>query len=377
MINEKDIQYQASRARIAILARHPFYGHILTRMRFEFVEGAGITATDGESIFIFPSFGALSLEEQISALVHEVLHALDGHIWRTGKRDAWWANVAQDVFIHHVLEKERLATVRENARTLREILQARGGHLISDFKGQFWEQIYEVIKDQRPGQGTLNCYRPAKAGHDETFRQWVRQAAMYAQQAGQAPGPWQEFVEAAMPKVPLETKLFEFLQRGIGSEQSWAACNRRWVYTDTYLPVELEYTMGETVVVVDTSGSRSNDDLRHALGIIVQWREEHPCKLHLVECDYAIPQGGWRTFEREEPLPWEYRFHGRGGTSFAPPFQQVAARNIQPAMLIYITDGLGSTRGLDRPSYPVLWVLTGSRRHGGFNPPFGEVVHID
>ena len=396
----REAQMQVSRAKIAMFQRHPFYAHILTRLTFEYQENprGAISATDGTHIFIDPAkYITLPKGEQVTCLAHEQLHCLDGHLWRRGQRDPFIANVAQDIYIYWLLRDEGFDTLTDNEQALSNLIAP---YQLFDFRGMFWEQIYEQLAqpsqqqqsdDDDAGDGsgsaaargldpgeangaTGGCYHPLPAqgaATEETkadWRQWTIDAGAYAKQAGAQAGRWEELVKAATPKVSLETHLYEFLKRGLGGDQTYDAFSRRHMSRGEYMPIDVVEAMGETVIALDTSGSVSGGDLAKALGIVCAWRELHPCRLHIVECDTECV---WHTFEDYESVPTELKLHGRGGTSFAPPFAEAVAKQLDPALFIYITDGYGYEYA-PKPTYPVLWVLNGDCDRT-FKPPYGEV----
>ena len=96
-----------------------------------------------------------------------------------------------------------------------------------------------------------------------------------------------------------------------------------------------------------------------------------PEKLYICWCDAAIGRvdeaedTGDLMILRAKGAP------GGGGTSFIPVFDWIKEMNIQPAALVYLTDGMGSFPNTE-PSYPVIW--------GNIYPnakyPFGDVVDI-
>lgn len=423
----RNAQLIVSRAKIKMLESHPFYAHILTHLRFDFRDElpmAAISATDGKSVFINPTaYVALPKDEQVTVLAHEQLHCLDGHLWRSGTRDKLWANVAQDIYIYHVLKSEGFATLRDNEKALTLFLhkQAKrnvGGyaHDLDNFAGMFWEQIYEAITPPQQSQpqpqsggddgdgdgqdgdgdskgsgsgkpggapsskGVGGCYHPQSgpAGVEarEQWKQWIREAGMYAKMAGANPGRWQELVDAATPRVPFETRFFDFLKRGLGGEQTFDAFSRRHLSRGMYLPSDVVEQMGETVLVCDTSGSRSREDLAYAYGVFRTWRAQHPCRVHVVDCDTECH---WRTFEEFEELPAQWDVKGRGGTRFSPPFAEVARRQLDPALLIFFTDGYlfdHAELAALKPSYNVMWCLTGEYNRR-WTAPFGDMVRVD
>lgn len=404
-------QMAVSRAKIAMLETHPFYAYILTKLKFEFVEELphnAPSATDGLHVYIVPDrYLAATKQEQLSMLAHEQLHCLDGHLWRRGDRDPLIANIAQDIYIFHVLRDESFTVLRKNQEALTGALKqlAGGRFTLDDFKGQFWEQIYQTLAPLNPpqpqgssgaggdagngddeGDGECgHCYLPPKSqdgassaeqakANAEQWKQWVREAGTYAKVAGCKPGSWQQWVEAATPRVPFETRFVEHLKRGLGGDQQYESFNRRYLSRGEYMPSEVVEQMCETVGVVDTSGSVPTADIAYAIGVFRNWRDAHPCKFHLIECDAAVQQ--FHSYDEFEEIPSQFNVKGRGGTIFSPPFEAVDERHLEPGLLIYITDGYNSGDFAPQPAYNVLWVLAGEFNKD-FHPPYGSICTVD
>ena len=75
-------------------------------------------------------------------------------------------------------------------------------------------------------------------------------------------------------------------------------------------------------------------------------------------------------FERGEAI--EFNVEGFGGTDFRPAFEHVDREQLDPACLIYLTDGDGVYP--EEPSaYPTLWAITTPDRQA----PWGETVTIE
>jgi predicted metal-dependent peptidase len=177
-----------------------------------------------------------------------------------------------------------------------------------------------------------------------------------------------------MPKPPWNLKLFEYLTRGFGGDSSFDTFNRRYLWQGMYLPCDTKQVMGEIAVAVDTSGSMSSEQLSLAFGYIRAFREQHPCKLHLIQCDYdSVGEGQYKLYDDWEPLPATFKAVGRGGTSFDPPFKLLHEKRIDPKVLIYLTDGYGHC-SLKNPGYPVLWVIL--KGDADWKQPFGDKVVV-
>ena len=394
----KQAQTAFIRARIQLLQSNPFYAHLVMKLPLQWMDEPGqLSKTDGSSLYINPeTYLTLTKGEQVSVLVHEVLHCAALHLQRVGSRDAMRWNVAGDVYIANVIEADGLASIQLSE----QFLQSQG-IVRANFANMTTEQIYEKLPalQQQPqsgnGKGKGNgqsqsgcghqhwngeggCYREPATSQERSQQeqQWRQNVIEAGQVAGNAAGAWNELVKAAMPKPPFHVPLLEFLHRGMGGDTDWSLLNRRFLYRGIYLPQEFSQVMGEIAIAVDTSGSMdTNTQLKLAFGYIRAFREEHACKLHLVQCDHdAIAEGQYKVYEEHERLPETFNVIGRGGTSFDPPFNLMREKYVEPRVMIYITDGYGVC-SVPKPAYDVLWcVLRGTK---DFKPPLGQVIFVD
>lgn len=379
------------RARLRLMNKNPFYAHLVMKMPLEWMEfeqptGAeGLSMTDGKNIYINPAlFVTLSKDEQVSTLVHEVLHCAAGHLFRCGPRDKVRWNIAGDVYIANLLEAESFAPVQGAEDFLKDVGINRGA-----FQNMPTEEIYNKLpsfpQQKQSGKSGANghehwngqgCYKEPGTSAEKASgeQQWKQAVVEAAQQAGDKSGAWSELVKAAMPKPPFHLKLFEYLNRGIGGDSTFDAFNRRYIWQGLYLPADTKQVMGEIAVAVDTSGSMSAEQLKLAFGYIRAFRDQHPCKLHLIQCDYdAVGEGQYQVYAEHEVMPSEFKAVGRGGTSFDPPFKLMREKRVDPKVLIYLTDGYGSCSA-KKPSYPVLWVIL--KGDSEWKQPFGEKVVV-
>jgi predicted metal-dependent peptidase len=176
--------------------------------------------------------------------------------------------------------------------------------------------------------------------------------------------------EIINPKIDWREALRRFVSALARDDYSWTPPNRRYIHQGLYLPSLRSEKLGDIVVAVDTSGSISPKDLDQFGAELTAIMEEHPgTEAHVVYCDTAI-RGTAHVTSDDLPLTLEAR--GGGGTDFRPPFAWVEEQNINPVALVYLTD-MECSRFPDAPTYPVLWVRTGS---GGGDAPFGEVIDL-
>ena len=126
---------------------------------------------------------------------------------------------------------------------------------------------------------------------------------------------------------------------------------------------------GDIVLVIDTSGSvpaRVYDRFLKEAQTILQ--ELRPERLHLLSVSHYVCQAV--TLERGAEIP--HSLKGGGGTCFEPAFDWIQQENIQPDVLVYLTDGVAcDIESLQAPDYPVLWVSTLCQPE---HYPFGDTI---
>lgn len=380
-------------ARVKLAQEHPFWAHLVMKLDVQWVEFAqptgevGVTRTDGEHLDINPViFTQLSQQERISVLVHEAAHCAAGHLFRRGAREPFKWNVAGDVWIANMQKAEEF-TIPQGCLDF----FAAVGIRYEDYSGMPTEAIYDRIKlpkqppqgqggqDGKDGKGWNQgkCFDESHSSKErgEGESKWKQAVIEASQVAGNKAGAWEELVKAAMPKPPFHLKLFEYLSRGIGGDTTWESLNRRYIHDGMYFPCDTKQVMGEIAVAVDTSGSMSTEQLALAFGYIRAFREQHPCKLHLIQCDYdSVSAGQYHCYEEWEQLPQAFKAIGRGGTQFDPPFKLMREKRVSPKVLIYLTDGYGGISKEKAPAYPTLWVILKGDME--FKEPWGEKVVV-
>jgi predicted metal-dependent peptidase len=396
-----DVRQRLSAARAALVLDHPFFGALALRMAME-EETKGRTrtmATDGRRIFYDKAFvKGCSDPELIGLLAHEVMHPAMQHHTRRGDRDAALWNDAADYAINPILT--------EAGFTL-------PGEVLNDpqYRGMTAEQIYDALNSQHGGgdedKENQNDDRTADGGQENADNdgngngdgegaedtdtgvankpgavfdapdpaqqeaEWqvaVKQATQAAQMMGQLPGGMAQAVEQAMrPRIDWKALLRRFVQQFASADYSWRMPNRRYIAGGVYLPELRSESMPVIVVAVDTSASTSSvlPIFKAELQSIVD--ECQPEATIVIMADAAVQRVD--RFERGDAL--EFNVEGLGGTDFRPVFEHVDREQVNPACLIYLTDGDGCYP--DEPSdYPTLWAITTPNRQA----PWGETVNI-
>jgi predicted metal-dependent peptidase len=382
------------RARLTLLLDFPFYGMLAMRLAFEIDPSVTTAETDGRVIRFNPGFcDPLNDRQLVWLLAHEVSHPAFGHIWRQGNRDHDKFNAAADYTVNEMLDEVIASKPGAKARMER----IPGVLLDSQYFGMSVEEIYSLLPDSPAGGGgpggtsAVGTFSKPKASPsasspdsqpsaEESQLQQEWQAA--AQEAatvsrmrakGDLPGRVSELLrELVEPAVPWQDLLRQFATRVARDDYSFARANRRYAHLGFSLPTLRSVSMGPLVVAADTSGSiRCNQKLLTTFlselqGILDEVRPE---RIHMLDCDARIQAR--HEFEPGDDLRGT-TFHGGGGTCFRPVFHDVAARDLQPAALIYFTDLEGSFPA-EAPDFPVLWLNYGNPRS---KAPFGDTITV-
>lgn len=97
-------------ARVSLLFNQPFFGNLATRMELiDATKWCKTAATDGRKLYFNREFiKALTQEELLFLIGHEVLHCVYDHLGRKGSRDHKIWNMANDYIVNYTLKKENL-----------------------------------------------------------------------------------------------------------------------------------------------------------------------------------------------------------------------------------------------------------------------------
>jgi predicted metal-dependent peptidase len=177
--------------------------------------------------------------------------------------------------------------------------------------------------------------------------------------------------EINRPDVDLD----DVLRRFVGGEQpddySYRRPNKKLYHSARMIaPTMDRFGVGNILLAVDTSGSMSDKELTHCLGVINAISEEmSPSSIRVVCCDMTI--NSIRDYEAGEAI-MDIKPNGRGGTLVKPVFDHVEDEQLDISQMIYLTDLEVWDYPDHAPEYPVMWVST----QAGITPPFGEVTVI-
>ena len=373
-----DPLFKMTKARADLISIQPFFGTLALRLRLVETEIVPVMGTDGSSLFYNPSAIKDMPQQQVMGVVaHEVLHCAFQHMFRRRHRihDKW--NKAADYVINAILLQEGFSLPKSRLFN-------------SKYSNMPAEEVYEKLPNDPPGSGSNpdwdfgSSLDPAAPNPDtgegktpsevsSLAKDWeiaTKQAAHIAKQQGKLPGDLASIIEDLLaPQIPWREQLWRFFSQRKPDRITWNRPNRRLAHTGIYLPTKRFVPTGDIVVAVDTSGSVSEDELRHFSS---EFNEIHrtlqPRKTYVLDIDTKIHS--IKEYTQYDAPTFEYK--GRGGTCFEPVFEWVETEHIQLDALVYLTDGY-ATFPTNPPPYPVLWVIT----NHDVKPPWGEHLILE
>ena len=377
--------------RVRLLMDQPFVGSFLIRQNLIPVVDSrcDTAATDGQNIFVNPVFYlGMSPAERRFLLAHEVWHTIFLHFLRRNNRDRVLFNIAADMEINSMLKREKfkitecsLLPPKEwnylNAEEIYEkLLQTKDVAPLSiDIHIEPDDDTSAAISNAGNGTDLVADpdYKVDFGAHpeDKVREKVIEAAVQHEKQRGKLPLDVERIVENFRSgKLHWKELLAQFVTSSFGGSRRWLPPNRRYISSGLYLQSRRDSRL-QAVLAFDTSGSTTEDLPRFAAELSNLLNSFGEYDLKVICCDAKIQSV--EKFDNNTPFNGQkLKFKGGGGTSFTPVFDYLNKEEELPNLLIYLTDGYGDIP--DKPSYPVLWVIT----PGGKNfVPWGYEAKMD
>ena len=384
-------------ARTSLILDYPFFGVLALKLRMIETKSIPTAATDGKAIFYNPDFIAKQDKNQLQGLlVHEIMHCVLQHQLRRQERDQEKWNKACDYVINSNLIKQGF------------ILPGNG--CIDDkYIDMTAEHVYSILPDKPTGIGGISNDGDddknstekgwSKGGEDGENWNWggvidglpegatvseieaeatdwkisVQQAVDQAKMQGKLSAELERLVEEILdPIIDWRTMLLKYIHVPVKEDYNWNRYNKRFLHSGVLLPTLYSHTMGDVAVIVDTSGSISQQELAQFAGELSGICEDaKPRKVHVLYCDTRVHK--YDTFELSE-YPIKLEAVGGGGTDMAPAFKKIANMDEQPECIICLTDLYLDTDHIPIPACETLWISTGTL---DTEVAFGEITRLD
>jgi predicted metal-dependent peptidase len=408
MADQDDIENKLVAARTWLIIDKPFLGALV--LRLPLVEAdpkwCHTTATDARSFYYNRDYiKALSFEQTKFILAHEALHCALSHFARREHRHKRRWDLACDFAVNPLLMADGLTP-------------APDALFLDAYKDMTAEEIYPCIQentdeepmdqhlydqDDKPhgsgdrdnGQGGRGEKQTQDSGgshgepdaqaggapqppplstpeRDSLDKQWQQRLASAAQQAihaGKLGGLMARMVDHLLqPQLPWRMLLAHYMTRASRNDYSFAHPSRR---EGTAILPGLRSQHIDLLVVLDTSGSISDDEMQEFLSEVNAIKGQVGARITLHSCDEKLaPEGPW-IFDPWEDIRLPGKLPGGGGTRFTPVFEWAEWQDRAPDLLVYFTDAKGEFPKSE-PSYPVLWLVKGKEK-----VPWGQRIQLN
>lgn len=386
-------------ARIALLIKAPFFGHIAMRLKLTNADAwSNTAATDGRHLYYNTSFVNELPAKQVEFLVaHEVLHVVYDHLGRRGHREPRLSNVAADYCVNADCIDQNIGQMIPD--TLYE----------SKYSGMSYEEVYDDLEknvtkmdlddlvqkildehldgdddgegdegDSEDGNGS-GGKRPKLSKEDmKQLRDEVREAVINAANAtspDKVPAGVRRLIsQLTNPQLNWRELIRQQIQSLVKSDYSFMRPSRRSWHMDAILPGSNFAETIDVCIAIDASGSMSDGMLRDILSEIKGIMESYDnFKLKIWSFDTAVY--GLESFSPENLDEIDsYEVQGGGGTDFDANWQFMKDNVIEPKLFIMFTDGYPYNSWGDENYCDTLFVIHGSTT---IESPFGQTAYYD
>jgi predicted metal-dependent peptidase len=365
-----------------LVTQYPFFAPIGLKLRVSENMTIPTIRTNGVDLEYSPIFiESLTLKQTMFVILHEWYHVIRLHHTRRNDRNPKRWNIAADYEINADLKAlhgiEEIPGMLYDARYLDMPVEAIYSHLDDqqdqDDQQQQSGQIGEVTDHPALGQQQGQDQQDKTRNEiEQQVKNDIVTGMQLAKMRGQLPAQIERLLgKLVEPQIDWRSALVDFIQTKAKNDYSFARPNTRFAHTGFYLPSLYSEQLPALVFACDTSGSIDEEALReYSTDLINAFESVNISQLFVIWCDSTV--NSVQVFEKGDTL--DLKPEGGGGTSFRPPFEYVYKNGIEPAGLIYLTDGY-CHRFPAEPDYPVLWCVYG--KNDGFNPPFGRVLKVN
>ena len=375
---QSQLEAKVVKAKTRLILDHPFFGMAVSKrdIIYDYDTPTASMNAIGQ-MKLNPHFvNDLTYKQTIFLLAHEAMHFMLSHALRRGARDPKMWNIAADWVINDTLIDAKVGEFIE------------GGCHFDGARDKATEELYADPPpggdDGGGGEGGIgldvgdstdengNPLDESKVKELESkAKVEAIQCATLAKQKGKLPASLERMIDEL---VNVKTPWYDILERRMNSKikdgWSWKRPNRRFVGRGIYLP-GVDYTprMGPVVISVDTSGSIQQPELNVFGGHVNRIIEQcNPESVTVIYCDSEVNHVD--TYEPDD-LPIKLTPHGGGGTAFEPVFQYIDEHQLDPEVVVYLTDGYGDQNNFTS-KHDTVWLTTDCT-----NFDWGEVVEFD
>lgn len=393
-------------AKVALLFRHPFFGNMAIRMKFQDASSwCPTAATDGRNFYYNRDFIlSLSKKELLFLISHEVMHCILDHFGRRNGRHSGIWNMATDYAINGILVKEKVGEMPTRYVVPdKDDKNSAGSQRIGLYDQKYvdWpsEKIYKDLIDQA-AEVVLSWDHHIEMGEDasgsrgdeptmseetlDEIRGEIRTSIMEAEAAAKSAGEdIPESIarivrELTEPKMDWRNFLDLHVKSTTKSDFTFSVPNRKTMTQGIILPGLITDETIECDICVDTSGSITKDMLKDFFGEIKGIIDQFPgYSIRIWSFDTKVY--GYEEFTQDDEKEiTDYiveKLRGGGGTDFMCNWHFMEENDIKPQKLIMFTDGCPSGEwGV--PGYcDTIFLIHDETKT--ITSPFGQTIHYE
>lgn len=377
------VAVRALQAARAVAWKHPFFLPGLSALSIIDDETVPTACVDLSGLMrINPTWGGKLTDAELAGVVcHEIMHLYSLHFARQQGRDQMKWNKACDRAIDSILREAQIklpSGALYPQKSEHNTLPAETLYEYEEEEDGDGPDGGDPGKDPGPGPGKGKGKGPGRPGNQpgnqpgnfgqgcgplpapggdqqkqENERKW-REAAITAATMSRGQGKGDAFsklLEAPAAKTPwariVQQACLQAVMAHGREDHTWQRRSRRST-ADVILPGWTAYK-AQVAVMIDTSGSMSDDNLAEAISNTIAIARASGVKLFLVTHDDGVQWSGWiqpsARFDAIAPA-----LKGRGGTDFTEAYQTVAKEKAKFDAAIHLTDGCCSWPDPYKPS---------------------------
>lgn len=377
-----------------MLIKYPFFGRVVTNVKYVETTSIKTAATDGTTIYYNPGFvTSLTIEEQVFLFAHEVCHIAFNHIKRSKDKNPKLWNIATDAVINAFLQNDGLPLI-EGAVNIEDAIQYNVEELYNKLLKEQPEVEQNQEENQDVGHDTHQIWDPSQLEQQENNNQQenIKQVQQDTEKIGEKESfnknkqekkenlkklkqqIQQESINHSLnpngsdnleiSNIGKATKIIDWryiLRETITYDVDWSYRNAT-IENGVIVPHLEEKPMPVTEVVLDTSGSINEELLRNFLRECKNILSHTRLKVGCFDTRFY----GFHEIRTEEDID-NMPFQGGGGTDFNAAVNAFSRRAENK---IVFTDGHAS---MSRESVNAIWLVFGSKE---ISPKGGKVIQI-
>ena len=399
------------RAKISLQKTNPFFAYLVLHLKQKEngVQSMGIDI-NGNLHYNKEFVDALSDDDIILCLVHEILHIFLMHLLRRGNRNKTLWNISTDLITNKIIEL--------NFRTFDNSIIKKGGLTeenlntnfnieIPNLENKTAEEIYEILKDyyekrrdfkefvdkysfdvhydldslteeekRKLEQKYGKSFEEVKKEIEKEIRKELVEAYQFSKLKGIKPLGLERFFDKLLDfKLNWKDLLHKYITQEIPYDYSWKKPSKKSITTGIYLPTSIKENLN-VVCVVDLSGSIAQKELNEFMSEIINIAKSFnniniTVLTHDVEVQDVIEINNG-NIDRLMNI----KIHGFGGTShlWLPKYLRENFPNTK--LLICFTDGYSEfPEEEELRNIKTIWVV--SKNGNPEQIPFGYKIRLE